>query len=35
VVLSGAGDAVVPFRPPRSDERTARVAAGLPLPLEP
>lgn len=35
VVLSGAGDAVVPFRPLRSEVRTAGVAPGLPLPLEP
>lgn len=35
VVMSGDGDAVVPFRPLRSEVRTAGVAPGLPLPLEP
>lgn len=35
VVMSGNGDAVVPFRPLRSEVRTAGVAPGLPLPLEP
>ncbi|MFI5625408.1 DUF5719 family protein [Nocardioides sp. NPDC051685] len=35
VVLSGDGDAVVPFHPLRSEVRTAGVAPGLPLPLEP
>jgi hypothetical protein len=35
VVLSGDGDAVVPFRPLRAEVRTAGVAPGLPLPLEP
>lgn len=35
VVMSGEGDAVVPFRPLRSEVRTAGVAPGLPLPLEP
>ncbi|OIJ23779.1 DUF5719 family protein [Nocardioides luteus] len=35
VVLSGDGDAVVPFRPLRSEVRTAGVAPGLPLPLKP
>ncbi len=34
VVMSGDGDAVVPFRPLRSEVRTAGVAPGLPLPLE-
>ena len=35
VAMSGDGDAVVPFRPLRSEVRTAGVAPGLPLPLEP
>ncbi|MBG6094851.1 DUF5719 family protein [Nocardioides luteus] len=35
VVMSGEGDAVVPFRPLRSEVRTAGVAPGLPLPLKP
>ncbi|GGR68405.1 hypothetical protein J2S40_003021 [Nocardioides luteus] len=35
VVMSGDGDAVVPFRPLRSEVRTAGVAPGLPLPLKP
>ncbi|NYI79232.1 DUF5719 family protein [Nocardioides panzhihuensis] len=35
VVMSGDGDAVVPFRPLRSEVRTAGVAPGLPLPLGP
>ncbi|GGU18333.1 DUF5719 family protein [Nocardioides albus] len=35
VVMSGDGDAVVPFRPLRSEVRTAGVAPGLPLPVEP
>ena len=34
VVMSGDGDTVVPFRPLRSEVRTAGVAPGLPLPLE-
>ncbi|TQL67293.1 hypothetical protein FB381_1167 [Nocardioides albertanoniae] len=34
VVMSGDGDAVVPFRPLRSEVRTAGVAPGLPLPLD-
>lgn len=35
VVMSGDGDAVVPFRPLRSEVRTAGVAPGLPLPVSP